>query len=361
MLLAGIKAPLFAQTVAEQKFNVTEDDFDRRYTIDMGRGNRLQIELKSIDDLAKLENIDSLFKAMLNDLEPLRDSLKEQRSVKRIDYVVDSSGHREIRFRQWVPVASTYVKMPSGEFAALKTEQDTITYTQTIPFTAKYGFRPGFRTQRLLRLSLFINDATTAGALISAAGLNHEILSLKNNQRHGWTNDPKGGMQLKKDARIKARQANGYFNKSGDMLTLGNAMAGIANYKSYFVPSLSFGAKISFNTANTKREITFNWEPQFFFRTTQGKMNTYRNDFLTLTFGQGPIKDHDPGKNNPFLFNFSFAYQVRNKGDFYDKHTMRLGISSITVFEGKTTIEPVIYFHDLFKNVTPGIRLTQHF
>jgi DNA-directed RNA polymerase specialized sigma24 family protein len=48
-------------------------------------------------------------------------------------------------------------------------------------------------------------------------------------------------------------------------------------------------------------------------------------------------------------------------GEFYDKNTFRLGVGSKSFSGGKLALEPLLYFHDIFQNTTPGLRLTMLF
>ena len=62
-----------------------------------------------------------------------------------------------------------------------------------------------------------------------------------------------------------------------------------------------------------------------------------------------------------FINSFSFGYLIKRSGDFYEKNTMRIGIGQASLFKNKINIEPVIYYNNLFKGVTPGLKLTVNF
>ncbi len=85
----------------------------------------------------------------------------------------------------------------------------------------------------------------------------------------------------------------------------------------------------------------------------------YRNDFLTLTYGQGGTKDHNPKKEFSFSTVLSLGYLIHREGDLIEKHTFRLGAGKLKWT--KTTIEPSMYFNNFFKGVTPCIRISQQF
>lgn len=363
MLSMSIKGTLFAQENAtlsgtDKKFDRSPDDFTRRFLIDLGKGNKLQIELKDMADLDRLKNMDSILRVFLQDIEPLKDSLSDELTSKRIDYVTDSTGRKEMRFQQFHPKGSSFI-MNKGDLAALKLEQDTVNLIGTVNFIAKYSFRKAFPDTRSYRVSFFVNQLNELPAIL-AAGLNDKILSLQKNINSGWQPDKTGRLHLIKDPRISAKLPKGYFTGHGDYLTP-DISVNIQNYKNYFVPSFSLGARVIISNAIYKREIGLFWEPQFLFQNDQGKLKTFRNEFLALTFGQGPIRDHDPLKESSLQVIVSLGYLIRRDGEYFDKHTIRLGMGRLSLFEGKTQIEPILYFHDFFREVTPGIRLIQRF
>ena len=363
MLLMSIKSTLYAQentTVSntDKKFERSSNEFTRRFLIDLGKGNKLQIEVKEMADLDRLKNMDSILREFLQDIEPLKDSLSDELTSKRIDYVIDSAGRKEIRFQQFKPKGSSFL-MNMGDLAALKLEQDTVNIIGTVNFTAKYTLRKAFPDSRSYRVSFFVNQLHELRGIL-AAGLNEQILSLQKNVNSGWQPDKTGRLHLIRDPRISARLPKGYFTGHGDYLTP-DISVNIQNYKNYFVPSFSLGARVIISNAVYKRDIGLFWEPQFLFKNEQGKLKTFRNEFLTLTYGQGLIRDNDPLKESSFQFIMSFSYLIRRDGEYYDKHSIRLGAGRLSLFEGKTQIEPVFYFHDLFREVTPGVRWIQRF
>jgi hypothetical protein len=128
------------------------------------------------------------------------------------------------------------------------------------------------------------------------------------------------------------------------------------------VPSLSLGAGVIISNSHFKRDIVLSWDPHFFFaQDSEGKLKTFRNDLLTLTWGQGFVKDNEPRKESHLLFIMSLGYLVNRKGDYFEKNTWRMGGGRLSLFGGKTKIEPTIYFNNFFKGVTPGLRWIQSF
>lgn len=362
MLLAGIIGTTYAQNTsngADKTFDLPVDHAQRRYTIDLGKGNKMQIELSNLDDLKRFANMDSLLRVFLTDIAPLKDSLGEELLSKRIDYTTDSMGRKKIRIQQFQPKGSSFL-IGDGDVAALKLQQDTVNIIGTVSYTAKYTLRKAFPEIRYYRVSFFLNDLEDLQTYMDGR-LSEKITAIQSTTRPQWnTTTKKGVAYLKADPSISAKLPAGYV-AGGDFVFL-RASADIQNYKSYFVPSFSVAAGVIIGNTHFKRDISVSWDPHFFFaKNDQNKLKTFRNDFLTLTWGQGAVKDQDPRKESHFLFVMSASYLVKREGDYFEKNTFRVGAGRLSLFDGKTKIEPAIYFNNFFKGVTPGLRLIQSF
>jgi hypothetical protein len=364
MLLISALPDLCAQSKSK-----TDDPFEipshiiinRRFYIDLRKGNKLEIELTDITDLEHISNIDSLLKVFVNDMTPLRDSLSEPLTAKRIDYVTDAKGRKKIRLQQFPPKGDNYL-LNNGEFSSLKISQDTINIIGIIPNPPKPSQKISLTHPRYYHLLFYLNNLGELAGYMDGI-LTAKIAIIQNNVNTKW---PlilgSGSHYLQKDKTISADQPKGFTpGGNGDYLE-GFATVNVQNYKNYFVPSFSIGAKLVL----TNRERTFKWEPGLFWephflfaRDSSGKLRTYQNDFLTFTYGQGGTNDHDPRKDFSFSTVFSLGYLINRNGNFFEKNTFRIGAGKLKLL--KTTIEPSIYFNNFFKGVTPGIRISQSF
>ena len=327
------------------------------------KGNKLTIEVHDITDLQRIANIDSLLTVFLNDLKPLKDSLSDPLTSKRIDYVTDAPGQKKnTAYCNMHPKGDNYL-VNNGELSSLKINQDTINIIGVIANPAKpQQNKISLRNQRYYHLLFYLNNIDELPHYMNGT-LTEKITTIQNNVNGKWPILKGGGSHyMKKDKTIVADKPGGMTPQgTGDMLELVQSV-NIQNYKSYFVPSFSLGAKLVL----TNRERTFKWEPGLFWephflfsKDAQGKLKTYRNDFLTLTYGQGGTTDHDPRKDFSFSAVFSIGYLIHQSGDFIEKNTFRLGAGKLKLL--KTTIEPSVYFNKFFKGVTPGIRISQSF
>ena len=127
MLVTGITADLCAQSSKSDKtFEVPENIIiNRRFMVGLDKGNKMQLEITDFSDLKNIANIDSLLQTFLTDIAPLKDSLSDPLTSKRIDYITDAQGRKKIRFQQFQPKGASFL-INKGELSSLRTEQDTI-------------------------------------------------------------------------------------------------------------------------------------------------------------------------------------------------------------------------------------------
>lgn len=359
MLFISISVTLYAQT-SDKTFEVPDYIiFNRKFTINLDNRNKLVIRLSDISDLQRLSDLDSLMKVFLNDMEPLKDSLTGDLTAKRIDYVIDAQNRKKIRLLQYPVKGETFIADKNG-LAALRIAQDTINIIGILLNPPKPSDKTSFKNPRYYHFSFYLNNWNEIQNYLHGE-LNVKIKTLQTSLNSKWTVVRGSGIfRLKEDNAITANRPRG--NAAEGSFLSGYVTVNAQNYKQYFVPSFSVGLRATL----TNRERSFKWqpgllwEPHFLFsRDAQGKLRTYRNDFLTLTYAQGGTKDHDPRKEFAFSAHFSFGYLVNRNGDFFDNRSFRLGGGQVQLL--KTTIEPCMYFSDFFRKVTPAIRISQSF
>jgi len=359
LMLMGITVTLCAQS-DDKTFEVPDYIiFNRKFTINLDNKNKLIIRLSDINDLQQLGNLDSLVQVFLKDTGPLKDSLTNELSAKRIDYITDAQNRKKIRLLQY-PVKGSGFLIDKGGLAALRTVQDTIHLIGILPNPPKTSDRTSLKNPRYYHFSFYLNDWTEIRNYLNGE-LNAKINTLRTNINGKWPIvRGTSSRQLQADKTITANQPRGHAAE-GDFVA-GYVTVNAQNYKQYFVSSFSVGLKATL----TNKERSFKWvpgllwEPHFFFsKDAQNKLKTYRNDFLTLIYAQGGTKDHNPRKEFAFSAHFSFGYLVHRSGDYFDKRSFRLGGGQVQFV--KTTIEPCMYFTNFFKGVSPAIRISQSF
>ena len=159
MLLISITANLCAQTSQSDKaFEVPANIIiNRRFYIDLDKGNRLKIELSDFSDLQRIANMDSLLHVFLQDITPLQDSISDPLTSKRIDCVTDAQGRKKIRFQQFSPKGASFL-LQNDELASLRTEQDTINIIGVITNAPEAKDRTSRTLPRYYHLTFYLND-----------------------------------------------------------------------------------------------------------------------------------------------------------------------------------------------------------
>lgn len=354
-LITGATTTLFAQKTAEQQtFEINPEVITRVFYVNLDKGDKIKFELGDISDLNHINNIDSLVRAFIQDLEPLKDSLGNELYSRRIDYVADGSGKNKIRIQQFAPKGSSYVSS-QGNIASLKLEQDTVNFILKAIGGPQRLFTKQTKGFHYYSISFYLNDIGNLAGYLNGK-LQESVNELKKNATEKWVKGNDGLMHSKASPSLSANMMNGQIGIN-DYLNL-RVSADIQNYKNYFVPSLSASVILVTQRTNfIKREFSFTGESHFTFaRNSEGKLQTFRSGFLTLGYSVT-----NTGKTNShfgFSPSFSLGYLVRQRGDVFDKNTFRLGFGKVGLFNGLIKLEPVIYFNNFFKSVSPGIRLS---
>ncbi len=360
MLISSINQVSFAQmqNTNEYPFDIPPNSTNRFFWFDMGKGNKVEIFVNDINDLDQIQQMDSIIYGFLQDLRLFKDSLADERTIKRIDYNISVSAQRKLRFYQYLPKAESFVIM-NEEVSSLKTIQDTVNFIGKINFVAKYPLRKGFNDSRYFKVRFLLNQVSDLSDYMNDV-LNQKIHSIKENINKKWDNNDDNSYSPRAEPAIKANAVKGY-NAGGDYLTL-RASVDIQNYRNNFVPSITFGAAIVLGGKNIKREFGLSVENHFSFeKDLSGNNRTFINPFVTFNYSRGYIKDKKITKHNYDLFNFSLSHLFTPKGTVYERGISRISAGTLSLFEGKTNIQPVLYLKDFFKSVTPGIRWVQSF
>jgi len=367
VLLTSTKGTLFAQSSkTDETFNVPANfNFGKRFMVDLGKGNKMQVEVSDINDLPRIQDIDSILAIFIKDFAEIKDSITQDRSVTIIDQMTNAAGTRKIRIRQIPQQGNSFVRQ-EDKLALLKIEQDTINIIGVVNNPPKPQERYISRYDaRYYRLRFYLNDVEEIANYIDGT-LNQKIPAYLANYTKKWKNKwgkttGWGPYFLDGDPTITADQRRAAASGPGDYISF-QFSVNAQNYKNYFVPAFGLGATLVLNNREKvwKHEIGLQWEPNFLFaKNTEGKLSTFRNDFLTLSYGQGPVKSKEPGKPASLTAIVSLGYLIYRNGEYYEKNTFRIGAGRLQL--NKTAIEPGMYFHDLFRNVTPTIRIIQSF
>jgi hypothetical protein len=331
----------YKQLPPEEKiFALPPFSIKRTYHADLAKGNKFQLEIGDPTDVGHLQNIDSILMVFLSDLKAFHDSLSDPLTVKRIDYLIESSGRKKLRLRQFRPAAATFL-LEGKEPAQLRLRQDTI----YIILLSAHG-----TTTRYDRFAFFINSYDELENLVTT-GLNEKVRLMRDGIK--WRNRLGHSSINETDPSVTEDQYN------IDQLQF-DIFMNAQNYKNYFVPSVGLGATIRLFRGYNEHEFGAYWEPNFFFSTnTQGHLETLRNDFIIFHYGYDRSDNkHKPSKETGLYTNISIGYLIQRQGEYFNKHTFRLSVGDMEFKGGKILLQPLIYFNDFFRGVTPGLRLS---
>ena len=317
-LLPCAVLPAFAQISMIVNSSATKT-FTR--VVQLGKGNYLRADLAAAADLKHL-NIDSLTAVFLKDLALVDDTIAVQVADKRFEYRVNSTGVNLLTITESAEAAATYA-FTNGKAAIVKTGQDTIGISGRADDAADHWYR----------LQFFLNNYTD--------------LSRYNNI-HLQDSLQKAPAEI-----VIAAPA-----EKVRLLFSFKPAACIQHYKNALVPSFSLHAEFQKEQFGMHYDYGLFSDDMFAFeKTAAGSRRTYINTFAGISFSRYKISDARNGRGSMPLY-ISLAYLVNHGGELFDPHSFRLGVGRLNLFSGNATIEPLLYFHDFFREVSPGIKFS---
>jgi len=323
--------------------------------------NRMIIEVNRIGQLQQLPNLDSLFKKIWADLEPLQDSLADPLQVRRIDYVATRQDAR-IRIKQY-PSSGNYFSYKDDELVQLKVDQDTLRFKgynetgRTMTINNSQITRSEIYTVTLLLNNIADVAKLPAGLLQSgvallmkdiAPSLQRPALKTKSTFYYALYN-----LQTqKKVAPLKPEHLG--FGKPHGLQPY--VQAGIQYGRGSWMTSVGPGLEYYYNkTKSGQYSFRLLWEPYFFFRRNAAdKLITERNDFITLKF-HTDYQYNLKGKTVEFNENFSISYLASRKGDWFEPGTFKFSVPGLQA--KNLLLEPEFFFNKLLKNFSPSLKL----
>lgn len=365
LLLLSVAGPLCAQYLDEPIY-LTGKDHDalarelpkqEGYRLDLGSGNQLFIPRAksypgSTAGLRILQPTKDLFEAVQKAYDQFKDSLKNQLTIKKLQYVSYNGQVKTIIHQKPASGEKTYFTS-EGKMAIIKPTMDSITIARVDTTNGQYRAAVMIFTIGTLSDFSKIANATLVDRFIDSI---EAAIPLKTARLPYYKSFIYGHYNVKNDQEITGKLTM----KKNAQWTLSLGLSGdIQNIKNRFVPSASVGIFLSnynLKANNTYHNFGLYWTPYFFFDNDQnGKLKTFRNDFLFATFNAFNGDLEKSGNVNVFL-PLSIGYLIHKNGNFLEKNTF--GINAFGVKYGNATIKPFIYFNDFFKGVSPSIQLS---
>ncbi|MEO8769970.1 MAG: hypothetical protein ABI402_07790 [Ferruginibacter sp.] len=361
ILLSGITLAKHAYAQSNQSpiFDIPAEKFNREFTVELERKNRMQVSVTSMQVMDYISNIDSILKVFLNELYLIQDSLPLRTVALRLDYNADDPTVKKLRVRKNIPHDDYYAFIYSSP-SLLKMEQDTVVIHGKIPaewLRRSKKFKEADYGKYFFSVTFYLNDLEDLLSYKDGR-LNDKITLIQQHYRERWTYRDDERMQLKDYPEITSNTAKGYILHSTPFMI--KKSVEVQNYKDHFIPSISCTPVFIKKGDFIKREFGISIEAAFSFENkVAATTKTHINVFAGFTYSVIPLtKTGYWVKLHP---NISIAYLVSRNGPLYDKSSFRLGLGSFSAGNLTTRIEPALYFNNLFKNVSPSLRIVQKF
>lgn len=332
----------------------------------INKSSSMMLELNNIKQLEYLPNLDSILAVVSTNLQFLNDSLKQDGTVRRVDYAMGGK-LPQIRISQHSNNSKTYT-INKNELADLKIGQDTlrIKFFTVAGDTLKVWQAGKNQTQKGMEsffITLLINNIADIENLQPNA-----LQSCLNILRQEVTADYVTAADEK-------RKYGAYFSMSTNKMfsprktkyikyggqrqeLVPNIYTSLQLVKGSFVPSTAVGLRYTFSDRSiTTKRLFAMWEPYFFFsKDASNNLITDRNDFITLRYLE---VDEKSNKGFGFINNVSLGYLVRQQGNWFAPNTIKLGLPGVR--SGWLQLEPELFFTGVFKGFSPSLKLTLHY
>lgn len=374
LLLAGTGTVLHAQYALPNQYESVFDSpkparSNALFTFILADGRRVLMECSYISQVMYIPNPDSLLKVAVETLAPLKDSLRADGMVRRVDIVLGNN-EPKIRILSHPEFSNAYT-VKDNELMQLKMNQDTVRITVMTKSNRKYKFDNGsgrademYTPAYPFTITLFVNNAgDIAGIPPGTLSQCLDVLKARVERYAEWDT---------KNYALGSYRAS--FNmKTGKMFSPANIRYIPNQRQQGFSPVIGFGftavrgafspiAQVGLEYTRSNAYFINKWglylEGQAFFSRDSAKnLSNDRHTFAVFQFRQFE-KAADENKMR-LIPNLSVGYLIARSGNWYEKNTFRLGLPQ---FANKhISVEPQFVFNGFFKNVTIGLRFCFNF
>ena len=357
MLCCGIAGTTLAQI--DLRYSSSNINGWNRIEVDFPNKNQLFVSMYDLTDLTRYRNLDSLLNLCLSDFQHLKESLGNSTASRKLVFEL-KNGKRTMQLVEHPAKFNQYQVADNKEVLQIKTLRDTLVVQQ---WTAEASTSKKVEEAGHWARYFFILNNLEDIETIAQAKLNPKIEDAitRLQKGSGYTKANLFSKRYSSFLRLSGTEHNGIRDiqvRTRPMLALmGHIGVGMAKGNLYTFASLT-GMFITHAThspdgikePSSSVGIFANWQPQFFFgRNADGQLQTYRNDFVNVGFALS-------NKNFSLIrSSLSIGYLIKSQGEYYKKNTFRVGFGySLTK---NIIIEPELYFHDFFKDTSPGLRL----
>lgn len=327
--------------------------------------NRLSVrmELSYASQINYLPNLDSLLQNTIQLLEPLKDSLKADGIVRRVDVVYWGSSPA-IRIVEHPEYGNAYT-IKDKELMQLKVNQDTV---RMVVFTKRRmgdDAENGTGDGRLypFAVTFWVNNIGDI-AQVPPTRLSEcmAVLRPKIERFTHW--DKANSPEVKYQASFNMKTGrmfsplNSYYIPSNERGFQPAVGFGLTAVRGAVAPFLEAGIEYAKSNNYFTNRFRLSLEGQYFFsRDADQKLQTFKNIFADFQYRQTPKPFADNKLH--WIPNISLGYLVHREGEWYEKNTFRLGLPQVG---GRNfSVTPQLVFNDFMKNISVGFRFCLNF
>jgi hypothetical protein len=342
-----------------------QGEFKFKITAQLTDWVSMTIDLRKWSQLDSIRNVDSLLHKVWSDIRPIRDSLTDPYSGKRIDYS-KFIPFSQFKVTEYPQTGNTY-RYRNDSLIQFKTSRDTL---KIRIYTGNPNYDKNKRGPQLLHEPYTITFSMNklddvmklrkgyVDSLLATmpAIFRKDYIDHVNFNKHYYNNQD--------SAQSKWSISSGSWNNSKEVAFEPDLYFGLQYVRGNWVTSAALGFQLIHGNYFGKRKVyKIFWEPHFFFTTDNAKSTSMkRNDFITFRFVQyeqdfsssnGHTNANDKVEFLPM--SFSIGYLVGRSGNLYEKNTFKFSVPGF-VFKD-LNIEPEFFFNDLFKHFSPSLKL----
>lgn len=355
MLSVSILSHAFAQQLPGLLPNAL--NHHSKYSFDLGQGNKMLVYARTVQDLQKFQNIDSVLAHFSKDYNVLKPSLAESINSRTVIYRPLSNEQYQLDLIEHAsPKQRFQFKTNGGEPLLVKTVQDTLLIVHTFlkPMETKSG---QVSLNEYVYFCLIMNNLEDVEKMVKNGGINAYIQkALKDAEQYPHHNLVGGKYKFNYE------QSN---SKSFKTVTTGtedfiavHPSIGLGVFQNQLVPNIQ--GDFAF-VPNKYKNIgyTLGWRSMFFTERNDltQRASIHSNSFVHagITFYDFRRPKNGPVNTDHILFGAYLGRSVLRNGSVFDKNTWNFSMTITT--KGMFKIQPEIYFNGFFKSVTPGLRL----
>lgn len=373
LLLAGTATVLPAQNqdlpdMSQNLFNSPEPGkANAVFRFYYGDKKRVFLEFTRISMVNHLPDMDSLVRTAVMLLEPLKDSLKSDGMVRRVDIVM-TDHLPKIRIVNHPELSNSYT-VKDNELFQLKVNQDTV----RIIGYAKTGYESSIIVNGEKQLKDLGGEFIITLLLDNIA----DITTLPPNTIAECLSVLKPKIQRFTESRIP-NNSNWLLNYNASFNMATKTMFSPSNGRFINIREAAFQPVIGFSLQHVRGSfvpgfyagLQLNSDNQFFknslrlfaeletnfSRDGNNKLTMNVNRFIYLQFFQ---TEKSKSEKMALCGNITFGYLFKRMGDLYEPHTFKLGLP---ILKSKhLSIEPQFTFNGFFKNFSPSIKFCLNF